>query len=283
MKAFVALGLALVPDFRGSRPQDADPPLPLLMTRSSPASASSMASPPWARPCRARAPSSSASRHRSTSPTPIRACAPSSTVITGSRGAFLQAASRRRRRPCRRAARRRARHDGRRRRGSIRRRAAASIRPMTRFMSGRSRVASPATSSPTAPSCSGRCGRCRAPIRKPGRRASRLLAEKVLTRMRTTAPSSSIETVTTSDVPGLAPDPGSRRSGSPCGCRDAITPSPWLMPTEAGHFQRAGLPTVVCGPGSIDRVRTSLGRIHHAGAARGGRGFMRRLMAECRN
>lgn len=24
--------------------------------------------------------------------------------------------------------------------------------------------------------------------------------------------------------------------------------------TEAGHFQRAGLPTVVCGPGSIDQA-----------------------------
>ncbi|MFX7804416.1 peptidase dimerization domain-containing protein, partial [Acinetobacter baumannii] len=41
----------------------------------------------------------------------------------------------------------------------------------------------------------------------PARFAAR--AQSVLARMRQTAPSSAIETVMTSDVPGLAPDPGS--------------------------------------------------------------------------
>ena len=50
--------------------------------------------------------------------------------------------------------------------------------------------------------------------------------------------------------------------------------------TEAGHFQRSGIPTVVCGPGSIDQAHQpdeyiTLDQLE-AGAA-----FMRRLAATC--
>jgi acetylornithine deacetylase len=50
--------------------------------------------------------------------------------------------------------------------------------------------------------------------------------------------------------------------------------------TEAGHYQAAGIPTVVCGPGSIDQAHQpdeyiTLDQIE-AGAA-----FMRRLAATC--
>lgn len=56
------------------------------------------------------------------------------------------------------------------------------------------------------------------------------------------------------DVPGLNPEPGSvaetlalRLAG-----RNATISVPYG--TEAGHFQRAGIPTVVCGPGSINQA-----------------------------
>jgi acetylornithine deacetylase len=50
--------------------------------------------------------------------------------------------------------------------------------------------------------------------------------------------------------------------------------------TEAGHFQKAGLPTVVCGPGSIDQAHQpdefiTLEQLE-AGAT-----FMRRLARHC--
>jgi acetylornithine deacetylase len=50
--------------------------------------------------------------------------------------------------------------------------------------------------------------------------------------------------------------------------------------TEAGHFQAASIPTVVCGPGSIDQAHQADEYITleqlEAGAA-----FMRRLAAAC--
>ena len=45
------------------------------------------------------------------------------------------------------------------------------------------------------------------------------------------------------------PPPRPWRCGSPSNRTIAVS-----FATEAGHFQRAGLPTVVCGPGSIDQA-----------------------------
>lgn len=108
------------------------------------------------------------------------------------------------------------------------------------------------------------------------------LAENVLARMRTTAPSSSIETVMTSDVPGLAPDPGSEAERLAMRLSGRNHTIAVAYATEAGHFQRAGLPTVVCGPGSIDQAHQpdEYITLEQLGA---GEAFMRRLMAECRN
>jgi acetylornithine deacetylase len=52
-------------------------------------------------------------------------------------------------------------------------------------------------------------------------------------------------------VPGLAPDPGSaaERLVLRLAGRNATVTVPFA--TEAGHFQAAGVPTVVCGPGNI--------------------------------
>jgi acetylornithine deacetylase len=55
-------------------------------------------------------------------------------------------------------------------------------------------------------------------------------------------------------VPGLSPQPGS--SAETLALRLARRNSTIAVPyaTEAGHFQQAGAPTVVCGPGRIDQA-----------------------------
>ncbi|MGX5735297.1 acetylornithine deacetylase [Bosea thiooxidans] len=108
------------------------------------------------------------------------------------------------------------------------------------------------------------------------------LAEKVLARMRTTAPSSTIGTVMSSDVPGLAPDPGSEAERLAMRLSGRNHTIAVAYATEAGHFQRAGLPTVVCGPGSIDQAHQPDEYITLE-QLEAGEAFMRRLMAECRN
>lgn len=89
-----------------------------------------------------------------------------------------------------------------------------------------------------------------------------------------------IATVEEVSVPGLAPDPGSeaeqlalRLAG-----RNATITVPYA--TEAGRFQRAGIPTVVCGPGSIDQAHQLDEFITLDELARG-EAFMRRLVAAC--
>jgi acetylornithine deacetylase len=89
-----------------------------------------------------------------------------------------------------------------------------------------------------------------------------------------------IETVLEVAVPGLAPEPGSKAEilAMRLTGRNRTTTVPFG--TESGHFQAAGIPTVVCGPGSIDQAHQpdeyiSLEQLE-AGAA-----FMRRLAATC--
>ncbi|MFO1151258.1 MAG: acetylornithine deacetylase [Alsobacter sp.] len=103
----------------------------------------------------------------------------------------------------------------------------------------------------------------------------------VLPRMRATGRPASVETIIGVDVPGLAPDPGSpaeqlalRLAG-----RNRTITVPYG--TEAGQFQRHGLPTVVCGPGSIDQAHQpdeyiTLAEMEHGGA------FIDRLIETCR-
>lgn len=107
------------------------------------------------------------------------------------------------------------------------------------------------------------------------------LSQEVLARMRKTAPSSAIETVMSSDVPGLAPDPGSEAETLVMRLARRNSTIAVAYATEAGHFQRAGLPTIVCGPGSIDQAHQPDEYITLEQFA-AGEAFMRRLMAECR-
>lgn len=108
------------------------------------------------------------------------------------------------------------------------------------------------------------------------------LSQEVLARMRKTAPSAAIETVMSSDVPGLAPDPGSEAETLAMRLAGRNSTIAVAYATEAGHFQRAGLPTVVCGPGSIDQAHQPDEYITLEQLS-AGEAFMRRLMEQCRS
>jgi acetylornithine deacetylase len=107
------------------------------------------------------------------------------------------------------------------------------------------------------------------------------LSGEVLARMRKTAPSAAIETMMSSDVPGLAPDPGSEAETLVMRLAGRNSTIAVAYATEAGHFQRAGLATIVCGPGSIDQAHQPDEYITLEQLA-AGEAFMRRLLAECR-
>ncbi|ACL62189.1 acetylornithine deacetylase (ArgE) [Methylobacterium nodulans ORS 2060] len=93
-------------------------------------------------------------------------------------------------------------------------------------------------------------------------------------------PYGSIETVQDASVPGLAPEPGSpaERLALRVAGRNRTISVPYA--TEAGRFQRAGLPTVVCGPGSIDQAHQPDEYITLA-AFEAGEIFLRGLIREC--
>lgn len=67
-------------------------------------------------------------------------------------------------------------------------------------------------------------------------------------------PHTGIEITTENEVPGLAPQPGSPAEilALRLAKRNATIAVPYA--TEAGHFQQAGIATVVCGPGRIDQA-----------------------------
>jgi acetylornithine deacetylase len=80
------------------------------------------------------------------------------------------------------------------------------------------------------------------------------LASGLLPKYRSGAPNAAIETTVTSSYPGLALDMDSQavalaREISGANDVDAVA-----YGTEAGHFARAGIPAVICGPGSIDQA-----------------------------
>ena len=56
------------------------------------------------------------------------------------------------------------------------------------------------------------------------------------------------------EVPGLKPDPGSRAEALALKLTRSNRTIAVSYATEAGHFQLGGVPSVVCGPGSIDQA-----------------------------
>jgi acetylornithine deacetylase len=63
-----------------------------------------------------------------------------------------------------------------------------------------------------------------------------------------------IETIVEVDVPGLNAEPGSQAETLALKLTRSNRANAVSYATEAGQFQRAGLPTIVCGPGSIDQA-----------------------------
>jgi acetylornithine deacetylase len=103
----------------------------------------------------------------------------------------------------------------------------------------------------------------------------------VLPRLRATGMPASVETLIEVDVPGLAPEPGSpaEQLALRLAERNRTITVPYA--TESGQFQRHGLPTIVCGPGSIDQAHQpdeyiTLDEIERGVA------FMGRLIESCR-
>ena len=64
----------------------------------------------------------------------------------------------------------------------------------------------------------------------------------------------SIATTMEVDVPPLAAEPGSSAEALALRLTRSNQTIAVSFATEAGHFQAAGLPTIVCGPGSIDQA-----------------------------
>jgi acetylornithine deacetylase len=76
----------------------------------------------------------------------------------------------------------------------------------------------------------------------------------VLPRLRRRSPEPNIETIMEVDVPGLVSAPGGAAVSTALRLAQSNHTVAVSYATEAGHFQRAGVPTVVCGPGSIDQA-----------------------------
>jgi acetylornithine deacetylase len=112
------------------------------------------------------------------------------------------------------------------------------------------------------------------------RRLERFAEDVALKGLNRYGPFGRIETAMEVSVPGLAPEPGSEaeRLALRLAGRNATVSVSFA--TEAGRFQAAGIPTVVCGPGSIDQAHQPDEYITLDDLA-AGEAFLRRLMAEC--
>ena len=111
-------------------------------------------------------------------------------------------------------------------------------------------------------------------------RLDRFAQGVALKRLNRYGPFGRIETTMDISVPGLVPEPGSEaeRLALRLAGRNGTVSVPFA--TEAGRFQEAGIPTIVCGPGSIDQAHQPDEYISIEDLA-AGEAFMRRLAAHC--
>ncbi|GAB5467688.1 MAG: acetylornithine deacetylase [Rhodospirillales bacterium] len=105
----------------------------------------------------------------------------------------------------------------------------------------------------------------------------RYAREEVEPWLRRHAPEATIEIVTNAEAPALEPDPESAAEALVRHLSGLNTSKVVSFATEAGHFQSIGVPTVVCGPGSIEQAHKpdefiSLSQLE------AGEAFMRRLI-----
>ncbi len=110
------------------------------------------------------------------------------------------------------------------------------------------------------------------------RRLESFAASTVLPRLTRYAPEARIETITEIEVPGLAPDPGSDAEALALNLTRSNRTIAVSYATEAGRFQTGGVPTIVCGPGSIDQAHQP-DEFIEIGELDSCLGFMRRLAA----
>jgi acetylornithine deacetylase len=89
----------------------------------------------------------------------------------------------------------------------------------------------------------------------------------------------SIKTRTEVEVPGLSPEPGSHAETLALKLARRNATIAVVYATEAGRFQAAGVPTVVCGPGSIDQAHQP-DEYLEIGQIDAGLAFMRGLIDE---
>jgi acetylornithine deacetylase len=85
-------------------------------------------------------------------------------------------------------------------------------------------------------------------------RFNRYAESEVLPRLRETAPEANIVTEMEAAVPALEPEPDSPAEALVRLLTGANQSHVVSYCTEGGLFQRAGLSTVICGPGSIDQA-----------------------------
>ncbi|MBS7541030.1 acetylornithine deacetylase [Ancylobacter lacus] len=104
--------------------------------------------------------------------------------------------------------------------------------------------------------------------------------DRVLPRLKETAPEAAIETRFIYRVPPLAPQPGSYAETLALRLAGQNGTHTVAYGTEGGHFQAAGIPTVVCGPGSIDQAHKP-DEFIEVSELRACERFLRGLIEEC--
>lgn len=111
------------------------------------------------------------------------------------------------------------------------------------------------------------------------RRLERCAQDVVLPRLTRYAPDASVQTIVEVEVPGLSARNGSAAETLALKLTRSNRTIAVPYATEAGRFQNAGVPTVVCGPGSIDQAHQPDEYIEEAELSRC-ISFMRKLAAE---
>jgi acetylornithine deacetylase len=112
----------------------------------------------------------------------------------------------------------------------------------------------------------------------PLRRISDFIERNLLPRLRAAHPEAAVTTETAALVPPLVPDPASSAERLARELTGANAATTLAFATEAGLYQRAGIPAVICGPGSIAVAHQPDEYISRAQLAAGGE-FLDRLVA----
>lgn len=119
------------------------------------------------------------------------------------------------------------------------------------------------------------------PLDTAQRHIDRYIADTALPALNRFTDKGRITTEVEVEVPGLNPDPGSVAERLALRAARANHTVSVSYATEGGRFQQAGLPTVICGPGSIDQAHQPDEYIE-VSQLEAGLAFLRRLVEELR-